>query len=173
MTLSEITTTFRGEYITKKDSIEGSIPVILGGQEPAYYVEKGNHSGEVVVVSRSGVSAGFVSYWNEDIFITDGFGFETNPDKMLPRFLYYYLKNQEHSLNALKRGAGVPHINAQSLNNLLIPVPSIVEQEEVVCVLILDNFTSLEAELEAELEARRKQYEYYRDKLLTFQEKRK
>ncbi len=49
-----------------------------------------------------------------------------------------------------------------------IPVPPLPVQEEIV--RILDSFTSLEAELEAELEARRKQYEYYRDKLLSFSE---
>lgn len=47
-----------------------------------------------------------------------------------------------------------------------IPVPPLPVQREIV--RILDNFTSLEAELEAELEARKKQYEYYRDQLLTF-----
>ena len=51
--------------ITKKDSIPGDIPVILGGQEPAYYIDRSNHIGEAVVVARSGASAGFVSYWNE------------------------------------------------------------------------------------------------------------
>ena len=61
--LGEVTRAFRGEYITRKDSREGNIPVILGGQEPAYYIDKYNHEGEIVVVARSGVSAGFVSYW--------------------------------------------------------------------------------------------------------------
>ena len=48
------------------------------------------------------------------------------------------------------------------------PVPPLPVQEEIV--QILDSFSSLEAELEAELEARRKQYEYYRDRLLSFDE---
>ena len=51
-----------------------------------------------------------------------------------------------------------------------VPVPPLPVQEEIV--RILDKFTALEAELEAELEARRKQYEFYRDRLLTFPEKR-
>ena len=48
----------RGEYITKKDSVPGDIPVILGGQEPAYYIDRYNHTGKAIVISRSGASAG-------------------------------------------------------------------------------------------------------------------
>ena len=65
--LSEIANVFRGEYITKKSTCEGDIPVILGGQEPAYYIDRTNHDGEIVVVARSGASAGFVSYWNQGV----------------------------------------------------------------------------------------------------------
>lgn len=57
--LGEIAEVFRGEYITKKSAYAGDIPVILGGQEPAYYIDRSNHEGEIVVITRSGVSAGF------------------------------------------------------------------------------------------------------------------
>ena len=60
----------------------------------------------------------------------------------------------------------LPQISLPVTEELLIPVPPQPVQEEIV--RILDKFTALEAELEAELEARRKQYEYYRDRLLTF-----
>ena len=173
LTLNKIASTFRGEYITKSGTTEGSVPVILGGQEPAYYINKSNHSGEVVVISRSGASAGFVSYWNQDVFITDGFGYDANPDIMSPRFLYYTLKNKEQKLNAMKRGAGVPHISGAALGEMLFPVPSYEEQERIVS--ILDRFDALcndiSEDIPAEIEARRQQYEYYRDKLLTFKEK--
>ena len=115
MSLDEISTSFRGEYITKKDSRTGNIPVILGGQEPAYYIDKANHAGEIVVVARSGASAGFVSYWNEPVFITDGFGYENNPSLVTAKYLFYILKNRETELNAMKRGAGVPHISGGAL----------------------------------------------------------
>lgn len=65
-------------------------------------------------------------------------------------------------------GAGIPALNKKTLEALRIPVPPIPVQEEIVKVL--DAFTALEAELEAELEARKRQYEYYRNKLLTFDE---
>ena len=161
---------FRGEYITKKDSVPGNIPVILGGQEPAYYIDKSNHTGEAIVVARSGASAGFVSYWNEPIFVTDCFGFEAKQNLILSKFLYYSLKNMEQALNDMKRGAGVPHISGEALLSIPLCIPALNEQEHIVT--ILDRFDTLCIDLStglpAEIEARQKQYEYYRDKLLTF-----
>lgn len=170
--LNEVADMFRGEYITKKNAKDGNIPVILGGQEPAYYIDRFNHDGEIVVIARSGVSAGFVSYWNEPIFVTDGFGFEAKDGIVIPKYLYYVLKNIERDLNAMKRGAGVPHVSGEVLEQVLLPVPSIKMQQCIISVL--DCFDALcndlTSGLPAEIEARRKQYEYYRDKLLTFKE---
>ena len=170
--LSEIANVFRGEYITKKNEKAGNIPVILGGQEPAYYIDRANHTGEIVAVARSGASAGFVSYWNEPIFITDGFGYEAKKEVVAPRYLYYVLKNKEAELNGMKRGAGVPHVSGERLGEINLPVPPIEEQKLVVS--ILDRFDAicndLTSGLPAETEARQRQYEHYRDKLLNFKE---
>ena len=170
--LDEIANLFRGDYITKNSTYEGIVPVILGGQEPAYYIDKFNHEGEIVVVARSGASAGFVSYWNEPIFVTDGFGYEGKSEFIITKYLYYILKNIEGTLNAMKRGAGVPHISGESLAKIMLPIPQIIEQKRIVG--ILDKFDALCNDLSnglpAEIEARQKQYEYYRDKLLTFKE---
>ena len=171
--LSEIANVFRGEYITKKNEKAGNIPVILGGQEPAYYIDRANHIGEIVAVARSGASAGFVSYWDEPIFITDGFGYEVKKEVAIPKYLYYVLKNKEIELNGMKRGAGVPHVSGERLGEINLPVPPIEEQKRIVS--ILDRFNTicndLTSGLPAEIEARQKQYEYYRDKLLTFKER--
>ena len=71
-----------------------------------------------------------------------------------------------------KKGS-VPYITLPMLTDFLIPVPPLSEQERIVS--ILDRFealtTDLQSGLPAEIEARRKQYEYYREKLLTFKRK--
>ncbi|MFQ9908415.1 MAG: restriction endonuclease subunit S [Acutalibacter sp.] len=171
--LGEVSILFRGEYITKKRTRAGNIPVILGGQEPAYYIDKANHDGEIVVVARSGASAGFVSYWNQSIYVTDGFGYEGKKELTIARYLYYVLKNLESTLNSMKRGAGVPHVSGEALSQIMLPIPSIQEQRRIVS--ILDRFDALcndlTSGLPAEIEARQKQYEYYRDKLLSFKVK--
>ena len=172
LSLSSVANVFRGEYITKKNEKTGTIPVILGGQEPAYYIDRSNHDGEIVVIARSGASAGFVSYWNQPIFVTDGFGYEEIAELSITKYLYYVLKNIEVVLNSMKRGAGVPHVSGEALSNIMIPLPSVEEQKRIV--KILDHFDTLcndlSAGLPAEIEARQKQYEYYRDKLLSFKE---
>ena len=85
--LGELLQIKKGDYITKKDAREGIYPVILGGKEPAYYIDKFNHTGKAIVISRSGASAGYVSFWNEAIFVTDGFLIEPK-GKITYEFLY-------------------------------------------------------------------------------------
>ena len=79
------------------------------------------------------------------------------------RFIFFFL--QTYDVTPVVRGTP-PKMTQQSLREIMIPVPPLPVQEEIV--RILGKFTALEAELEAELEARRKQYEFYRDQLLTF-----
>lgn len=83
-------------------------------------------------------------------------------------FLYYLLRSEEvQKYWKQKASSGtVQNLNSDIVRDTVVPVPPLPVQEEIV--RILDKFTALEAELEAELEARRKQYKYYRDQLLTF-----
>lgn len=172
MPLAEAVRVNKGSFITKKDVEPGKIPVILGGTEPAYWHSVHNHIGEGVVVSRSGVNAGFVSYWDEPIFVSDGFVLDAREIASL-RYVFHYLKRIQDQLNNLKRGSGVPHINRQLLGSTLVPIPSLEEQKRIVSILdVFDTLVNgISQGLPAEIEARRKQYEYYRDKLLTFKEK--
>jgi len=171
MTLNEVSKIIRGTYITKNESIHGEIPVILGGKEPAYYCDTANHYGEAIVISRSGAYAGFVSYWNQSIYVTDGFIIEKNYD-LLIKYLYYYLKNIQNLLYLMKHSGGVPHIRGNEIMKIKIPIPSIEEQKRIVS--ILDRFDALTTDitngLPAEIAARQKQYEYYCNKLLSFKE---
>lgn len=83
------------------------------------------------------------------------------------KFVYYYMfSNFKRYILGKAVSATVTSIRKPMIEKFEIPLPPITIQEKIV--EILDKFTSLEAELQAELEARRKQYEYYREKLLTF-----
>lgn len=162
----------KGDYLTKKDAQVETVPVILGGQQPAYYIDRANHSGDAIVVSRSGASAGFVSWWHEPIFVTDGFLIEPC-GTLRHRFVYHYLKSIQAQLNASKRGSGVPHITSEMLSNVPIPVIPLSLQDRITTLLDTLNelSTKLVQELPTEIQARKQQYEYYRDKLLTFKRK--
>ena len=106
-------------------------------------------------------------FWNVDtIFYT-----EIDTTKVVEKYIYYAL--QKVHLEKLNTAGGVPSLTQGVLNEVLIPVPPLAEQQRIVD--ILDRFstltTDITAGLPAEIEARRKQYEYYRDQLLTFKQK--
>ena len=132
--LGEVTIMKRGKYITRNDTSPGDVPVILGGQEPAYYCDKANHTGPCVVISRSGASAGFVSYWAQPIFVTDGFLFEANEQSNI-RYVYYCLKANQSLLGNMQNGTGIPHVRGDDLKSFQIPLPPLPVQRRIADVL--------------------------------------
>jgi len=82
------------------------------------------------------------------------------------KFLYYYLNTCVNEIKKKSNGSTFEAINTNDVKSIKIPLPPLEVQQEIV--LILDKFTALEAELEAELEARKKQYEFYRELLISF-----
>lgn len=159
--LKDISEMKRGTSITKKDICQGKIPVISGGREPAYWCDTYNRDGETITVAGSGAGAGYLQYWTIPIFVCDAFSIK-GTKIVETKYLYYCLENMQEYIYSTKKGGGVPHVHISSIENVKIPVPPLPVQREIV--RILDNFT----ELTAELTARKKQYEYYRDSLLTF-----
>lgn len=92
-------------------------------------------------------------------------------NKLLPEFAFYYcFEIGKKCYDIANYSGGIPIVNQGKFQKLTFPLPPLPVQREIV--RILDNFTALEAELEnklaAELEARKKQYEYYRDDLFAF-----
>lgn len=165
--LSEILTIKNGKDY--KSHSKGNVPV-YGSGGIISYIDTAVYDKPSVLIPRKGSldKLYFVDtpFWNVDtIFYT-----EINTELVEPRYLYHYLK-QAH-LEKLNKAGGVPSLTQAVLNNLTIPLPPLPIQQEIV--RILDTFTNLTAELtdklNAELTARRKQYEYYRDELLTFGE---
>ena len=129
--LGDIIEIKKGTYITKKESKEGPYPVILGGQEPAYYIDTFNHTGKAIVISRSGASAGYVSFWNEPIFVTDGFLIEPKNNVNVD-FLYYLIKSHQKELQGKQGGAAIPHVNPRIINAIEVKLPPISIQEQIV-----------------------------------------
>ena len=110
-----------------------------------------------------------VPFWTVDtIFYT-----EIDESQVSPKYLYYFLTTV--GLGEMNQAGGVPSQTQSVLNELKIPIPcpdnpqkSLEIQAEIV--RILDAFTAMTAELTAELNLRKKQYNYYRDQLLSFEE---
>lgn len=166
--LGEVCEFNRGKTITKKNAIAGDIPVIGGGQKPAYYHNESNREGITITVAGSGAYAGFVSYWEIPIFLSDAFSVE--PSKELnKRYLFHWLLQNQSRIYELKQGSGVPHVYGSDLAKFDIPIPSLEIQEKIV--KILDKYSKkvieLQLELQSELQSRTKQYTHYRDKLLS------
>ena len=123
---------------------------------------------ETVLIPRKGSinNLFFVDkpFWNVDtIYYT-----EINDKLIKPKYFFYLLQTKH--LEELNTAGGVPSLTQAVLNKVDLIIPSIEKQNEIVS--ILDNFETicndLSEGLPAEIEARQKQYEYYRDKLLTF-----
>ena len=141
----------------------GDIPVYGSGGVMDVRVDTSVYNRPTVLLPRKGSIANVFyvdgPFWNVDtIFYT-----VIDEEQVIPRYLYHVMMNA-HIENYSTGSAARPSLTPSALNKIEIPVPPLPVQEEIV--RILDSFSSLEAELEAELEARRKQYAYYRDQLI-------
>lgn len=166
--LGEIADIMRGERITKKDLISiGGYPVMSGGKTFFGRYPKYNREANTITIAQYG-SAGYISFIKERFWAND-VCYSIFPQNIDNKYLYYSLCSNQRLIYSLTTKAIPDCLPKDRLVDVDIPVPPIEVQREIV--RILDNFTSLEAELEAELEARRKQYEYYRDQLLSFKRK--
>ena len=152
--LSEVLTIRNGKDY--KHFGEGNVPV-YGSGGIMTYIDTAVYEKPSVLIPRKGSldKLYFVQepFWTVDtIFYTD-----INVDIVEPKYIFYYL--QKEHLEKLNKAGGVPSLTQSVLNKVKLPVPPLEVQREIV--RILDNFTFLSAELAA----RQKQYEYYRDLL--------
>ena len=164
--LGEVCEIKRGIRVVKKDLQEtGKIPVYQNSLVPLGYKDEFNYPSNVAFVISAG-AAGDVGYSQVPFWAADDCLTITCPSNIENKYVYYFLKNYEYKLKSKVRKASIPRLSRKVVDDLEIPLPPIEVQTEIV--RILDKFTSLEAELEAELDCRKRQYEYYRDKLLSF-----
>ncbi len=145
----------RGKTITKKEIIEGPIPVVAGGLEPAYYCNKSNTAERVITVSGSGANAGFtrmyfVKVWASDCSFVDA---STTP---FLHFVYCYLKANKTTIDNMQKGAAQPHVYAKDINSLdlCIPIESVLNSFEEKAFKYFDTISSLQSQIRLLTEAR-------------------
>ncbi|EFP0251650.1 restriction endonuclease subunit S [Salmonella enterica] len=151
-----------------KNLESGTVPVYGSGGIMGY-VNKYSYDKPTVLIPRKGTITNIfyvdIPFWNVDtIYYTD-----IATSKIIPKYFYYFMKSL--NLMALDTGSGRPSLTQAILNKLLIPIPcpdnpekSLAIQSEIV--RILDTFTALTNEFKL----RQKQYNYYREQLLSFEE---
>lgn len=144
-------------------------PVYGNGKEIYGYSSSYKINKDAVCISSIGANTGAVFYYKKCFtpIIRLKVLVPKNSD-LNTRYLYYIAT----TINFVsKNGGGIPNMNANDIKKQIIPVPPLAEQERIVS--ILDKFDALVNDisdgLPAEINARRQQYEYYRDKLLNFE----
>lgn len=184
-TLGEIGEFIRGNGIQKRDFQDSGFGCIHYGQIYTYYGLFADHTksfidpnlaekrkkaykGDLVIATTSeneeDVCKACAWLGEEPIAISgDAYIFRHHQN---PKYISYCFQSELFQSQKKKyiTGTKVLRVNGDAMAKIHVPVPPLPVQEEIV--RILDSFSSLEAELEAELEARRKQYAYYRDQLI-------
>lgn len=143
--------------------VYGSTGIIASTNSFAY-----NHT--QILIARVGANAGYVHIAEGEYDVSDNTLILNLKEDVSLRYVYYQLTNM--NLNQYAKGGGQPLVTAGQMKEIEIPIPSLKRQEEIVEVLdrfynLCENITD---GLPAEIDARQKQYEYYRNKLLTFKE---
>ncbi len=130
----------KGKSITKAQTVSGEIPVIAGGQTPAYYHNEFNRDGNIITVSASGAYAGFINYFETPIFASDCNTIKSlNEDQLSTKLLFYLLKVLQAQFYQLQRGQAQPHVYKDDIEMVKIPV-----MDRSLCQKILSEIESLE-----------------------------
>jgi type I restriction enzyme, S subunit len=162
-------TPITAEKMKEIGNLNGEVRVFAGGKTVINAFESDIPNANItrvpaVLVQSRGV-IDFI-YYNEPFTFKNEMWAYTSDNWLKVKFLYYVLKDNSQYFRDQASGMGsLPQISLPVTENFRIPVPPIEIQQEIV--RILDTFTTLEAELGAELEARKIQYEFYRDSVFS------
>ena len=174
-TLGEVLVRTRGTKITARQMKdlhkEGApIKIFAGGKTIAYIsyndLPKKDICYEPSIIVKSRGIIGFEYYDKPFSHKNELWAYHSEDESISIKYVYYYLVRMENVFQRIGSVMQMPQISIPDTDNYKIPIPPLAVQEEVVRVL--DTFTTLEAELEAELDCRKRQYQYYRDALLSF-----
>lgn len=170
--LSEVFNIQRGIRVTKNQlNDNGSYPVYQNSLTPLGFYTNANCQADTTFLIAAG-AAGEIGYSSVAFWAADDCFYLMDSKDVNSRYIYHVLLNQQPYIKSRVRKASIPRLSRSSIEKIVIPIPPLEEQERIVA--ILDKFDSLVNDisegLPAELTARRQQYEYYRNKLLTFEE---
>ena len=164
--LSEIVKMSRGVRVVRSQlTDDGRYPVFQNSMTPLGYYSEYNCPKDTVFLISAG-AAGEIGYSDTPFWAADDCWYFECGKNLNGRFLYYALACKQEYIFSRVRKASVPRLSRNVIDMLQIPLPPLAVQREIV--RILDKFTLYSQELAAELAARKKQYEFYRDKLLSF-----
>lgn len=166
--LDEVCELVRGQELPVDERLDGEYSLVTAGKTELARHNAYNYRDPSVTVTSHGAYAGFVNYWSSPIWLGNNVFLLEPSNQVNVKFLFYSLKNMESKIQSLAKGGGVPYMNWRDIASIDFAFPQLDRQIEIV--QILDQFVALLSALETELLSRRKQYEYYRDKLLTFPE---
>ena len=131
--LSDIAHIQKGTTITESKTVKGDIPVIAGGQNPAYYHNESNREGNIITVSASGAYAGFINYFDKPIFASDCNTIKSKDKKSISTdLIFHFLKSIQKEIYYLQRGQAQPHVYADDLSKVKIPLPPKDIQQKIV-----------------------------------------
>lgn len=114
----------RGKTITKKEAVEGNVPVVAGGLEPAYYCNQSNTEDRVITISASGANAGFTRMYFEKVWASDCSYVDVNTTDYL-YFVYCFLKKNKTVIDNLQKGAAQPHVYSKDINVMKVILPTL------------------------------------------------
>jgi len=172
-TLGEVTEIIRGKRVVKKDlAEEGMFAVFQNSMKPLGYYNKSNAPAQTTFIICAG-AAGEIGFMKDAFWAADDVYYFKNNQNLNNKYLYYFLLTQQIKISQQVRRASIPRLSKSSFDKLLIPLPPLEEQQRIAT--ILDKFdtlvNSISEGLPKEIALRRKQYEYYREKLLSFPKK--
>jgi type I restriction enzyme, S subunit len=167
--LREVAKIQRGRRLVKSELEEfGNYAVFQNCMTPLGYYHESNVKSDTTFIISAG-AAGEIGYSGVDFWAADDVYYFPAPENLKSKFLYYFLLTQQTKILGQVRRASVPRLSKNTFEKIQISIPcldnpdrSLAIQAEIV--RILDTFTALTAELTD----RKKQYNYYRDRLLTF-----
>ncbi|HJH59817.1 MAG TPA: restriction endonuclease subunit S [Bacteroidetes bacterium] len=153
--LGELVCFKRGKTITKKEIIEGNIPVVAGGTEPAYYCNKSNTRNRVITISASGANAGYTRMYFEEIWASDCSFIDCSMTNYF-HFIYCYLIANKIAIDNLQKGAAQPHVYPKDINALTLCCPhnDILDSFESKISYYFDLISSLQIQIHKLIEAR-------------------